>query len=262
MADTLSNELRPRHAVVRPNMSLVKPNIRCYDSASALVESAARFIAERIMQHVTERGICRLALAGGNTPRPVYLRLAQADLATTIDWTRVHIFWGDERCVPPDDDANNYRMAYSALLSHTPVIESNVHRIEVERGSTAAAQRYAEILGNKPLDVVLLGMGADGHTASLFPDTPHLATSERVFPTVSPVAPVDRVSISLRQINEAREVHLLVSGSDKSERLAEVLQQIETGRPILPAARVQPQSGQLYWLCDTAAAQRLAISDH
>ncbi len=262
MAHTLRNKLRFGQSGVRPIMSVVKPNIRTYANASALVESAARLIAERIMQHVEERGNCRLALAGGTTPRPVYQRLAQADLARTIDWAHVHFFWGDERCVRPDDDASNYRMAYSELLSHVPVIESNVHRIEGERGSIAAARRYVEILGNQPLDLLMLGMGAEGHTASLFPDTPDLATSERVIPTLSPGAPVDRVSISLREINEAREVHLLVSGADKAERLDEVLQQIKAGRPTLPAARVQPRSGLLFWLTDAAAAQQLAIPNH
>ena len=262
MADTLRNELRSRQSGARPIMSAIKPNIRCYADASALVEAAAPLLAQRIVQRIAERGNCRLALAGGTTPRPVYQRLAQADLASKIEWTHVHIFWGDERCVPPDDEASNYHMAYSALLSHVPVIESNVHRIEVERGSIAAARRYAEILGNEPLDLVLLGMGGDGHTASLFPDTPDLATGERVIPTRSPVAPTDRVSISLREINEAGEVHLLVTGADKTERLAEVLQQIEAGRPTLPAARVQPQSGLLFWLSDAAAAQELAIPKH
>ncbi len=241
---------------------MVEPNICCYANASALVEAVARLIAKRIMEQVEERGNCRLALAGGNTPRPVYQRLAQADLAGTIEWTHVHVFWGDERCVPSNDDASNYRMAYSALLAHVPVTEANVHRIEGERGPAEAARRYAETLGDQPLDVVLLGMGSDGHTASLFPDAPDLATAERVIPTHSPVAPVDRVSISLRAINGAREVYLLVSGADKAERLAEVLQQIESGEPTLPTARVQPRSGLLYWLTDAAAAQELAIPNH
>ena len=229
---------------------------------SALVEASAQLLAKRIVRQIEETGECRLGLSGGNSPRPVYQRLAQADLMKTIEWKHVHVFWGDERCVPSDDEASNYRMAYSALLSHVPVIKSNVHRIEVERGSIAAARWYAEILGNEPLDLVLLGMGGDGHTASLFPDTPDLATSERVIPTRSPVPPVDRVSISLREINEAGEVHLLVSGADKKKRLAEVLRQIEDGRPALPAARVQPRSGHLFWLTDAAAAQHLAMSHH
>ena len=243
-------------------MTVVTPDIRCYADVSALVEAAAQLLAKRIVRQLEETGECRLGLSGGNSPRPVYQRLAQADLMKTIEWKHVHVFWGDERCVPSDDEASNYRMAYSALLSHVPVIKSNVHRIEVERGSIAAARWYAEILGNEPLDLVLLGMGGDGHTASLFPDTPDLATSERVIPTRSSVPPVDRVSISLRTINEAGEVHLLVSGADKKKRLAEVLRQIEDGRPALPAARVQPCSGHLFWLTDAAAAQHVAMSHH
>ncbi len=237
---------------------MVEPDICCHTGVSALADAVARLIAERIAQWIKERGRCRFALAGGDTPRPIYERLAQADLAETIDWARVQVFWGDERCVEPDDEASNYRMAYTALLSHVPVTEANVHRIEGERGPAAAARRYAETLGDQPLDLVLLGMGGDGHTASLFPDAPDLATAERVIPTHSPVAPVDRVSISLCAINGAREVYLLVAGADKAERLAEVLQQIESGEPTLPAARVQPRSGFLYWLIDAAAGQHLA----
>ena len=236
---------------------MVEPDIRCHADVSELVDVVARVIAERIAHCIKERGNCRFALAGGATPRPIYERLAQADLAGTIDWARVQVFWGDERCVGPDDEMSNYRMAYTALLAHVPVTEANVHRIEGERGPAEAARRYAETLGDQPLDLVLLGMGGDGHTASLFPDAPDLATAERVIPTHSPVAPVDRVSISLRAINGAREVYLVVSGADKAERLAEVLQQIESGEPILPAAHVQPQSGLLYWLIDAAAAQHL-----
>jgi len=243
-------------------MNVVKPDIRCYDNEDVLVEAAAHLIAERITRLIEEGGECRLALAGGNTPRPVYQRLAQSDLATTVDWTHVHVFWGDERCVPPDDNASNYHMVYSVLLSRVPIIESNVHRIEVERGQGESARRYAEILGNEPLDIVLLGMGDDGHTASLFPDTPELATDERVIPTASPVPPVERVSISLAEINEAREVCVLVSGTDKAQRLAEVQQQIEVGKQTLPTARVQPHSGLLFWLTDAAAARQLSMPNH
>jgi len=238
-------------------MSVVEPVIHGYPSKETFVEGAARFIAERVMLHIENRGECRLAIAGGNTPRPVYERLAQDDLAQTVKWSNVHVFWGDERCVSPDDDGSNYRMACSALLSHVPVIPSNVHRIEGERGSIRAAQRYAETLGNEPLDIVLLGMGGDGHTASLFPDARNLATDERVVSAISPVAPAERVSISLQEINDAGEAHLLVAGTEKKERLIEVLQQIESGRPVLPAARVQPRSGLLFWLTDTAIVRHV-----
>lgn len=236
-------------------MTAVRPDIRCYASVDEQVEAAARLIAECIQRHIDDRGKCRLALAGGNTPRPVYQRLAQTDLARTIDWARVHIFWGDERCVPPDDAASNYRLADIALLAHVPLITSHVHRIEVERGAESAARHYGQMLGSEPLDVVLLGMGGDGHTASLFPRSADLAASARVIPTFSPLPPVPRVSMSLRQINESRAVYLLVTGADKAQRLAEVRRQIESGTPILPAARVQPRSGLLFWLCDAAAAQ-------
>lgn len=238
-------------------MSTLKPTIHSYKNATLLIDSAAHFIAERINQKILDQGSCRLALAGGNTPRPVYQRLAQTDLSTTIDWKSVHFFWGDERCVPADDTTSNYHMAQTALLAHVPVDNANVHRIQVQQGPRTAAAQYAETLGDTPLDIVLLGMGSDGHVASLFPQTPNLASNERVIPTISPIPPVQRVSISLREINEANEVYLLVSGADKSKRLGEVFHQIEAGNSNLPAARVLPKSGQLFWLCDSTALQQL-----
>lgn len=238
-------------------ISTPKPDIHCYETANALIESAAHLIAERIKQHIADHGSCRLALAGGNTPRPIYQRLAREDLAKTIEWSCVHFFWGDERCVPEDDSSSNYNMAYTTLLSHVPVVADNVHRIPAQQGAGAAASRYAKTLGDEPLDIVLLGMGNDGHVASLFPYTPNLDTNERVISTISPVPPVERVSISLREINAAAEVYLLVSGPDKAKRLAEVLQQLESSKAVLPAARVLPQSKQLHWLCDSAATQKM-----
>lgn len=259
MAGCVRNVLRFWQSDGDAHMNSVRPEIKCYVSVAELVDAAAFFIAERVTKYIEEKGRCRLALAGGSTPRPVYVRLARDDLANSVPWQHVHVFWGDERCVPPSDEESNYYMAWSTLLSHVPVVDSNVHRIEAERGSIEAARAYSKALGDEALDLVLLGMGADGHTASLFPDSADLDTGDRVVAAYGHVPPFDRVSISLRQINEAREVHLLVSGSDKAERLAEVWRQIENGAAILPAARVQPHSRRLFWLLDTPAAQNLGI---
>ncbi|MFB3044870.1 MAG: 6-phosphogluconolactonase, partial [Acidiferrobacterales bacterium] len=157
MTPTIENGVRSECAIASTTRwSMVEPDIRCHADVSELVDVVARVIAERIAHCIKERGNCRFALAGGATPRPIYERLAQADLAGAIDWARVQVFWGDERCVGLDDEASNYRMAYTALLAHVPVTEANVHRIEGERGSVAAARRYAETLGDQPLDLVLL----------------------------------------------------------------------------------------------------------
>jgi len=149
-------------------------------------------------------------------------------------------------------------MVHDELLARVPIPERNIHRIEGERSPDDAARRYEETLGDEPLDVVLLGMGEDGHTASLFPDTPGLGRhKERVIATVAPAAPVHRVSVTLRAINEAVAVRFWISGAAKAEPVAEVFQQIQSGIPKLPAARVHPRSGGLLWLVDAAAAEKL-----
>jgi 6-phosphogluconolactonase len=227
-------------------------------SLAALASGAAEDLVDCIERSIGERGRCRLALAGGSTPRPVYRLLAEPNLASRIEWNRLDVFWGDERCVSPADPASNYRTVQNELLSRVPIRERNVHRIEGERPPEDAARAYSETLGEDPLDIVLLGMGDDGHTASLFPDTPGLGRhEERVIATVGPVAPIHRVSLTLRAINDAAAVRFWVSGATKAEPVGEVFRQIESGARELPAARVRPRSGRLLWIVDDAAAEKL-----
>ncbi len=149
-------------------------------------------------------------------------------------------------------------MVHDVLLSRVAIPERNIHRIEGERPPAEAARVYEEVLADEPLDLILLGMGEDGHTASLFPDTPALGQSEsRVIATVAPVAPVDRVSLTLRTINDAGVVRFWVSGAAKAEALAEVFRQYAGESPSLPAARVSPRSAALCWFVDVAAAEKL-----
>ncbi|MCG8423670.1 MAG: 6-phosphogluconolactonase [Proteobacteria bacterium] len=236
----------------------ITPSIRSYDP-DQLSAAAAEQIARNIAEVIAERGTCRLGLAGGGTPRPVYQTLAGRPLADQLAWDRLHLYWGDERCVPPDHESSNYRMVSAALLDRVSVPRHNIHRIEGERSPDDAARAYIDVLGDQPLDILLLGMGGDGHTASLFPDTADLShTGPRVIATKSPVPPHDRVSLAMRAINEAGAVYLLVSGAGKADRLAQVFGQIESGAPVLPAARVQPSSGRLFWLVDSQAAKSIA----
>jgi len=234
------------------------PRIRRFADLESLASGAAEELVDCVERAIGERGLCRMAMAGGSTPRPVYRLVAGPDLAARIEWERVHVFWGDERCVPPTDRASNYRMVHDELLAQVPIPKRNIHRIEGERSPDDAARRYEETLGDEPLDVVLLGMGSDGHTASLFPDTPGLGRhKERVIATVAPAAPVHRVSLTTRAINEAAAVRFWISGAAKAEPVAKVFRQIEGGAPRIPAARVQPPSGNLLWLLDDDAAARL-----
>jgi len=237
-------------------------SIRIYDDADTLAAAAADDLAESARRACAERGRFRVALAGGNTPRLLYTRLASPELGAGIDWRRWHVFFGDERGVPPDHAASNYRMAAEALLSRVPLPEANVHRIRGELSAETAALEYEAELGDVPLDVVLLGMGDDGHTASLFPGTSALDERQRrVVPVTSPAAPHQRISLTFRALNEARRAVFLVTGAGKAERLTQVLAQRADGAAdpatLLPSARVRPHTGIVDFYADHAAAARL-----
>ncbi len=240
---------------------MVAPDIRVFEP-DQLASAAAEQIAADIADVIAERGACRLGLAGGGTPRPIYQKLASPPLVERVAWDKLHLFWGDERCVPPEHESSNYKMVAAALIDHVPIPAQNVHRIEGELAQDDAAKAYIDALGHKPIDILLLGMGGDGHTASLFPDMPNMAdASPRVIPAKGPVAPHQRVSLSMGAINEAHTVYFLISGDGKAARLAEVLQQIKAGAPVLPAAHVQPSSGRLVWLVDTGASKQIDSRD-
>lgn len=207
---------------------------------------------------IADRGCFTVALAGGSTPEPAYALLAERDRAQKIDWARVEVFWGDERSVPPDHPDSNYRMARHALLDLVPIPEKNVHRIRGEQPPEEAAAAYRlelqEHLGvDGRFDLILLGMGPDGHTASLFPGTGALQEQEQSVVAVY-VERLDtwRITLTLPVINAARHVIFLVSGEEKARALA----RIHAGEP-LPAAMVEPVDGKLTWLVDRDAAARL-----
>lgn len=229
------------------------------DEAATVAALAERVVAE-IAAAIGARGRCRLALAGGSTPRPLYDRLA-AGLGGPVDWAAVEIFFGDERCVPPEDPASNYRMAREALLDRVAVPEAQIHRIEGERPPEEAAAAYAGRLGLAPLDVVLLGLGEDGHTASLFPGTPGLRQETRpVVVTVSPAPPAARISLSLRALCAARCALFLATGARKAAPFArvaaEAAREAAGGAPAdLPAAMVRPAGGAPGFYLDAAAAR-------
>lgn len=222
--------------------------------AHELTPVAARALAEALRASLRSSGKCRFALSGGATPRPVYEALAAEP---GIDWRQVEVFFGDERCVPLDDPGSNGRLANEALLGRLQPPAGRVHYVQGAEPPAIAAREYEEALGNSPLDLVLLGMGDDGHTASIFPDTVE-EEPRRVVATRSPVAPHDRVSLTTRALNEARAVIFLVAGAKKAERVAEVFAQFEADRPRLPAARVRP-AGVWQWILDDAAAARLSL---
>jgi len=231
------------------------------------MEAAAERIADAARQAIASTGRFTWVLSGGSTPRRPYTVLASARFAERVDWSHVHFFWGDERCVPPDDAESNYRMARETLLDAVRPPPENVHRILGEAEPSRAAASYEQVLrelfharedSSPPrFDLVLLGMGADGHTASLFPGTAPLFEKTR-WVMANHVEELASWRVTLTQviINAAAQIVFLVVGADKADRLKQELQ----GKPdveALPAQLIQPTRGELIWLVDADAAARL-----
>jgi 6-phosphogluconolactonase len=235
-----------------------------YPDNRSFVDGSADFIAGLAVASIAARDRFTIALSGGGTPRPIYARLALADHADRIDWTKVHVFCSDERCVPPDDPQSNYRMAREALLDHVPLPPANIHRIRGEDDPGQAALAYEQDLkrvfrtSSAPaIDLVCLGIGDNGHTASLFPGTAALREHVRwVVPQYVEVMLSWRVTFTTVLINAACHVAFLVEGAGKSEMLWRVLE--GPYQPdVLPAQLIQPAGGELHWLVDAAAAAKV-----
>lgn len=239
--------------------------LHVYETAE-LAPATAEYIAETAERALAERGRFSIALSGGSTPRPVYQLLAQPPYRDRIDWSRTHIWWGDERCVPPDDQQSNYRLAREALLDQVPLPASNIHRMRGEIEPTVAAAEYEQELSayvahrgeaGAGLDLVLLGMGDNGHTASLFPNQPAVHEQQRLV-VAEYIAEVSmwRITLTPPAINAAQAVVVLASGEGKAQRLRDVLQgPYDPDRS--PVQTVKPGSGELVWMVDRAAASLL-----
>jgi 6-phosphogluconolactonase len=231
--------------------------IEVYSDADALAHAAAAHFVEQAVQAIAARGRFVVALAGGVTPCATYTLLASQSFVARVDWLRVHTLWGDERCVPPSHRDSNYRLAREVLLGKIPIPNTNVHRIRGELDPAWAAMAYESdleaLLGSGGcFDLILLGMGTDGHTASLFPATAALEEQTRwVVENYVEKLGAWRITLTLPIINAARQVTFLVSGTSKAEPLA----RIQAGEP-LPAGLVKPVEGKLTWLVDQQASHR------
>jgi 6-phosphogluconolactonase len=237
--------------------------IQTYPDLESLSRAAAALFARQVEHGVKVRGRCSVALSGGQTPRRTYEILAQPPFREQVDWNRTHVFWGDERCVPPDDPRSNYRLARKALLDQVPLPRSQIHPLSCKPSPAAGARQYETVLrefgaGTSPgLDLIFLGLGEDGHTASLFPYDRALEERERWSTAVYvPTQGLHRVSFTPAFINQAAVVVFLVAGAAKAEALREVLHGPREPRR-LPAQLINPESGELYWLVDRAAAGQL-----
>lgn len=231
--------------------------IEVVDGPRALAERAAAYFSGA----ASGSGSFRVALSGGETPRALYEVLAK-DYSKSVDWGRIDFFWGDERCAPPSTAGSNFRIAQEALLGPLGIASARIHRVEAERPAAEAARRYEEslrrVFGEKPrFDLALLGLGPDGHTASLFPGTPVVRETSRLACEVKVEAlKSERVTLTLPVFNAAARVLFLAAGSGKA---AAVRDAVEGSDPPVPAALVRPEKGELVWLLDAAAASSLGI---
>jgi 6-phosphogluconolactonase len=244
----------------------IQPGVFVYADAAAVARAAARQFVEWAWQSISRHGDFQVALAGGNTPQEMYRQLATPEFRSQVDWAKVQVFWGDERCVPPDHAESNYGIARRELLLRVPVPPANVHRMEAERASVGrAAQDYEDVLranldlnasGFPRFHLILLGLGLDGHTASLFPDNRRLRETTRWVST--PVVHrlhARRMTLTLPVLNAAYAAMFLVVGDEK----AEILQAVLEGKrqPPYPSQRVTLPEGRRIFLVDQAAGRLL-----
>jgi 6-phosphogluconolactonase len=249
----------------------VRENLEVFPSGTALAAAAAECFVEAASAAIASTETFSVALSGGSTPHALFTLLATPAYARRVEWSRVHVFWGDERCVPPDDEASNYRMARETLIDHVALRPENVHRIRGEDPPAAAAERYERELRaafatptgmprlapGARFDLVLLGLGTNGHTASLFP---HLqAVRERTTWAMAEnieLLQMWRITLTPPILNAAGEIMFLVSGREKAAVLRRVIYGARSTDD-LPAQVIAPADGRLRWFVDAAAASEL-----
>jgi 6-phosphogluconolactonase len=245
----------------------MKAQVQIFKDINSLSVAAAKIFVTESDRAVRARGRFLVALSGGNTPSGLYRLLSKVPYRRQVDWERTYIFWGDERCVLPEDTGSNYYQVYETLIRHVPIPDGNVQRIKGELEPAEASDDYAQTLNRfaapgldwPRFDLVLLGMGADGHTASLFPGSP----VDISVPTLAVTAdyqgrPAQRVTLTPPVFNSARKVLFLVTGEDKGESLERTLSNILVPK-LLPAQRIQPRDGKVIWLVDEAAGKNLLV---
>jgi 6-phosphogluconolactonase len=248
----------------------VTPEIHCFDDLATLYAKGAAMFAQTAAESLRVRGTFSVALAGGSTPRGLYSLMADdPQLRSAIPWPRIDFFWGDERHVPPEHPDSNYKMAYEAMLSKVPATPERVHRVRAENpdATVAAAQYESEIRTSLAapasvprLDLVHLGMGTDGHTASLFPGTQAL-NEQKLLAVANWVERVHayRITMTLPLLDAARLILIVAAGEEKAKPVRDALQP-SANAPPLPVQLVRPQNGRIVWLLDRAAASLLTTT--
>jgi len=238
--------------------------IHIFKDLEKLSHEAAGLFIEQAAEAIEQRGRFLVALNGGSTPNRLF-QLLPIEYPDKVDWNNVHVFWGDERCVPPDDPGSSFGQARKMFLSRVPIPDENVHRVDGELEPAEASREYSHTLrefasppfGFPRFDLVFLGMGEDGHPASMFPGS-RVEVTEPTLPVTAHYQdrPANRVTITQFVFNQAYMVTFMVSGEKKANTLAEVLSD-RYNPELLPAQRIQPKDGRLIWLVDEDAALKL-----
>jgi 6-phosphogluconolactonase len=238
-------------------------SVRVFPTLEALAQSFAAILIKDL-DRIEPDHFYTIALSGGSTPEYLYRYLAD-NYAERIDWEKLLVFWGDERCVLPESKESNYRMAYESLLQNVPIPDANVFRIRGEDDPATESRQYSELVSdNVPefedtpqFDLMLLGLGNDGHIASIFPDKLELFKSSQLFEvTVKPETREKRITATGKLINNASKIYFIVTGKEKAEIVSEIIEK-KTGSDRYPASRVDPESGHIVWMLDTHAASML-----
>ena len=232
------------------------------------VENLSLYFAQTLAEYVSktpEDRFFSLALSGGSTPKVIF-EFITSNCKKKINWSKVIIFWGDERCVSPESDESNYKMASDSLLKHIPIPDANIFRIKGEEDPDTEAKRYSEIVsklipssnGIPQFDLIMLGLGEDGHTASIFPNNIHLFDSKNLFEVSKhPVTKQKRITATGKIINNSKAVCFLATGKNKSEKVYQILEKKSKWK-IYPASLVDPKGGELIWLLDNHSAEQLS----
>ena len=241
---------------------IVNYKIQISESVEKLSEQFAQLLIDKVNK---SKNNFNIALSGGSTPKNIFEYLA-AHHQNTIGWHKVKFFWGDERCVPPTDSESNYKMAYEALFSRLQIPASNIFRIRGENDPQNEAKEYSEIVKKQlpqtnkipKFDLIMLGLGEDGHTASIFPNQKSLLESEKIYATCCDILKQDkqRITITGKVINNASTIVFIVTGNNKAQVVDEIINQKDNYKNY-PASFIQPHNGELYWLLDKSAASQI-----
>jgi 6-phosphogluconolactonase len=236
--------------------------VKIYHDQKEVVKALAKAIYK--LSKSSEQHRFNILLSGGNSPTELFKRLAKK-YAETIEWERIHLWWGDERCVSPENENSNFKQANDFLITQVAIPVENIHRIKGENNPDDEAIRYAEEIkqnlnfrGDNPVfDLVLLGLGEDGHTASIFPDELELFEDERICAVAThPLSGQKRITITGKVLNNSNRVFFLVTGSNKAQRVSEIMNDDDAAK-LLPAYYISPTNGDLIWFIDEAAAQKI-----